>query len=63
MAPIYYRGANAAIIMYDLTRLESFNDVRIWIEELKKNCDPDLLIYIVGSKADLVSHRQVTPDH
>ncbi|KAG8758225.1 hypothetical protein FRC14_000472 [Serendipita sp. 396] len=63
LAPIYYRGANAAIIMYDLTRLESFNDVRIWIEELKKNCDPDLLIYIVGSKADLVSQRQVTPDH
>ena len=31
-APIYYRGANAAIIMYDLTRLESFDDVRMWLE-------------------------------
>lgn len=62
LAPIYYRGANAAIIMYDLTRLESFNDVRIWIEELRKNCDPDLLIYIVGSKADLTASRQITPD-
>jgi hypothetical protein len=71
--------------MYDLTRLESFNDVRIWIEgeecfalprlqmkgnpsfsrtvsELRKNCDPDLLIYIVGSKSDLSDKRQVTPD-
>ena len=66
--------------MYDLTRLESFNDVRIWIEgtkfpirlpympsliaslELRKNCDPDLLIYIVGSKADLASSRQISPD-
>lgn len=62
LAPIYYRGANAAIIMYDLTRLESFNDVRVWIEELKKNCDPDLMIYIVGSKADLKAQRQVSED-
>lgn len=30
--------------------------------ELRKNCDPDLLIYIVGSKADLTSARQITPD-
>lgn len=30
--------------------------------ELKKNCNPDLLIYIVGSKADLTSSRKVTPD-
>lgn len=30
--------------------------------ELKKNCPPELIIYIVGSKADLYRHRQVTPD-
>ena len=79
-APIYYRGANAAIIMYDLTRLESFDDVRMWLEgmlslrvlwryvdstipELRKNADfPELAIYIVGSKVDLRTQRQVTPD-
>lgn len=84
---MYYRGANAALLLYDITNASSFEDVRGWLEgeqrrprrtrppsriwanrlsseyaELKKNCSPDLIIYIVGAKADLVHHRQVTSD-
>ncbi|KZV64013.1 ras-domain-containing protein [Peniophora sp. CONT] len=62
MAPMYYRGANAALLLYDLTSKPSFDAVRGWLEELKKNCAPDLLIYIVGAKADLVQFRQVSHD-
>ncbi|CAE6434794.1 unnamed protein product [Rhizoctonia solani] len=65
MAPMYYRGASAAILVYDITSASSFEDVKLWIDELKRNCDPDLLIYIVGAKADLAAHGQriVTSDH
>ncbi|KII95915.1 hypothetical protein PLICRDRAFT_96330 [Plicaturopsis crispa FD-325 SS-3] len=62
MAPMYYRGANAALLLYDITNAATFEDVRGWLQELKKNCPPDLIIYIVGSKADLHMHRQVTSD-
>ncbi|KAK1226046.1 hypothetical protein PQX77_011005 [Marasmius sp. AFHP31] len=62
MAPMYYRGANAALVLYDITQASTFEDIRGWLAELKKNCPPDLIIYIVGSKADLHHHRQVTPD-
>ncbi|KAF9045984.1 ras-domain-containing protein [Hymenopellis radicata] len=62
MAPMYYRGANAALLLYDITNASTFNDIRGWLEELKKNCSPELIIYIVGSKADLYRHRQVTSD-
>ncbi|KAJ7688407.1 P-loop containing nucleoside triphosphate hydrolase protein [Mycena rosella] len=62
MAPMYYRGANAALLLYDITNASTFDDIRGWLEELKKNCDPDLIIYIVGSKADLSPYRQVTSD-
>ncbi|KAJ7233119.1 P-loop containing nucleoside triphosphate hydrolase protein, partial [Mycena haematopus] len=62
MAPMYYRGANAALLLYDITNVSTFDDIRGWLEELKKNCQPELLIYIVGSKADLSSYRQVTSD-
>jgi len=62
MAPMYYRGANAALLLYDITNASTFDDIRGWLEELKKNCPPGLIIYIVGSKADLCRHRQVTPD-
>uniref|UniRef100_D8PL17 Ras-domain-containing protein n=1 Tax=Schizophyllum commune (strain H4-8 / FGSC 9210) TaxID=578458 RepID=D8PL17_SCHCM len=62
MAPMYYRGANAALLLYDITDVSTFNDIRGWLEELHKNCSPDLIIYIVGAKADLGHCRQVTPD-
>jgi len=62
MAPMYYRGANAALLLYDITNASTFDDIRGWLEELKKNCQPELIIYIVGSKADLSPFRQVTPD-
>ena len=74
------QGANAALLLYDITNISTFDDVRSWLlgpcppfplnppppphlaAELKKNCSPDLLIYIVGAKADLHHHRSVTPD-
>ncbi|KAJ7283393.1 hypothetical protein C8J57DRAFT_1676031 [Mycena rebaudengoi] len=62
MAPMYCRGANAALLLYDITNASTFDDIRGWLEELKKNCQPELIIYIVGSKADLSPHRQVTSD-
>jgi small GTP-binding protein len=62
MAPMYYRGANAALLLYDITNMSTFNDIRGWLEELRKNCPPELIIFIVGSKADLHRHRQVTSD-
>ncbi|ETW84456.1 hypothetical protein HETIRDRAFT_313540 [Heterobasidion irregulare TC 32-1] len=62
MAPMYYRGANAALLLYDITSAVSFEDVRGWLEELKKNCSTDLIIYIVGSKADLQHYKQVSSD-
>lgn len=62
MAPMYYRGANAALLLYDITNQVSFQDVRGWLKELKKNCPADLITYIVGSKADLSHLRQVSSD-
>ncbi|KAH7100542.1 ras-domain-containing protein [Auriculariales sp. MPI-PUGE-AT-0066] len=62
MAPIYYRNSHAALVVYDITDANSFEDVRGWLEELKKNCTDDLIIYIVGSKADLSKRRAVTQE-
>ncbi|KAI0299728.1 P-loop containing nucleoside triphosphate hydrolase protein [Multifurca ochricompacta] len=62
MAPMYYRGANAALLLYDITNPASFQDVHGWLRELKKNCPTDLITYIVGSKADLSHLRQVSSD-
>jgi len=62
MAPIYYRGANAALLLYDITSLTTFEDLKTWLQELKKNCSPDLIIYIVGAKRDLNHQREISLD-
>ncbi|RKP15368.1 P-loop containing nucleoside triphosphate hydrolase protein, partial [Piptocephalis cylindrospora] len=58
MAPIYYRGANAAIIVYDITSEESFQEMHLWIEELQRNMSEDLVLAVVGSKLDLAPNSR-----
>ncbi|KAI9363170.1 ras-like GTP-binding protein RYL2 [Pilaira anomala] len=60
MAPMYYRGASAAILVYDITSEESFTEMVSWMEELNKNMTDDLVIHVVGNKIDLESQRKVS---
>ena len=58
LAPMYYRGAHLAIIVYDITNYDSFRSAKQWIRELYKSA-PNSLIYLVGNKLDLEQQRQV----
>ncbi|KAI9317175.1 Rab31 protein [Dichotomocladium elegans] len=62
MAPMYYRGAQAALLVYDITSQESFEELGRWIEELKRNMTDDLVIVVVANKTDLASRREVPED-
>ncbi|SCV04230.1 LAMI_0H14444g1_1 [Lachancea mirantina] len=54
LAPMYYRNANAALVVYDVTQADSLAKARSWVEELKsKVSDKDLVICLVGNKVDL----------
>eukprot|EP00696_Hemimastix_kukwesjijk_P014918 gnl/Hemi2/2997_TR1057_c0_g1_i1.p1 gnl/Hemi2/2997_TR1057_c0_g1~~gnl/Hemi2/2997_TR1057_c0_g1_i1.p1 ORF type:complete len:207 (-),score=49.37 gnl/Hemi2/2997_TR1057_c0_g1_i1:134-754(-) len=59
LAPMYYRGAAAAIVVYDITRRESFNTLKKWIKELKSNGPPNIVIAVAGNKSDLTDAREV----
>ncbi|GAA5925961.1 uncharacterized protein JCM15063_005172 [Sporobolomyces koalae] len=61
MAPLYYRGALAAILVYDVTDEASFDDIKIWLEELRKNMSEELIIIVVGAKADLCNSYRTIP--
>jgi len=54
---IYYRNAQGALIVYDITDVDSFKRMMNWVKELRKVCDEGLPIIIVGNKADLESNR------
>lgn len=62
MAPMYYRKANAAMLVYDITSLESFYDIKDWVKELKKNVDTPIVLCLLGNKSDLESGRKVSKE-
>ncbi|GAB0097544.1 ras-related protein Rab-5B isoform X1 [Sergentomyia squamirostris] len=59
MAPLYYRGANAALLVFDLTNYASFGAVKTWVSELQQNVQEPMVLTLVGSKSDLDEHRAV----
>lgn len=60
LGPIYYRDANGALLVYDITDKESFTKVKNWMKELRKIVGNDILVCIVGNKCDLEKSRQVS---
>ena len=55
----YYRGAEGALVVYDVSKKDTFTSVERWLQELKNGCDSDIVIMIVGNKADLTQEREV----
>lgn len=53
LAPMYYRGAQAAIVVYDVTSQDSFEAAKAWIKELKKKMEPGVVLALVANKVDL----------
>ncbi|GBG88422.1 hypothetical protein CBR_g47121 [Chara braunii] len=59
LAPLYYRGASAATVVYDITNVESFQKAKFWVKELQKHGSPGIVMALVGNKADLRVDRAV----
>jgi len=62
LAPMYYRGASAAVIVYDITKKSSFETMIHWVDELKQRAPPNIVLAIAGNKCDLESQRAVSQD-
>ncbi|KAK4837862.1 hypothetical protein QYF36_009031 [Acer negundo] len=60
LAPMYYRGAAAAIIVYDITSIDSFARAKKWVLELQKQGNPNMIMALAGNKADLDDKKKVT---
>ncbi|KAF8118625.1 hypothetical protein N665_0004s0105 [Sinapis alba] len=49
----YYRGAVGALLVYDVTRHSTFENVETWLKELRNHTDPNIVVMLVGNKSDL----------
>ena len=59
LAPMYYRGASVAIIVYDITYAESLNQAKRWVREIQRAVE-NCAIILVGNKLDLDSRREIS---
>jgi len=57
---MYYRGASAAIVVYDITSADSLAGAKSWVKELQRRGDPSCIIALAGNKADLDNRRVIS---
>eukprot|EP01017_Pseudomicrothorax_dubius_P013298 TRINITY_DN1579_c0_g2_i17.p2 TRINITY_DN1579_c0_g2~~TRINITY_DN1579_c0_g2_i17.p2 ORF type:complete len:211 (-),score=56.50 TRINITY_DN1579_c0_g2_i17:38-670(-) len=55
----YYRSAAGALIVYDITKRDSFKNISRWLDEAKQNGNPNMTFILVGNKSDLEADREV----
>uniref|UniRef100_A0A5B6ZR31 Putative ras-related protein Rab11D-like n=1 Tax=Davidia involucrata TaxID=16924 RepID=A0A5B6ZR31_DAVIN len=55
----YYRGAVGAMLVYDITKRQTFDHIPRWLEELRGHADKNIVIILIGNKTDLEDQRVV----
>ncbi|KAG0744892.1 hypothetical protein G6F57_007401 [Rhizopus arrhizus] len=61
LAPMYYRNAQAAIVVYDITNASTLDKAKSWVKELQRQANTDIVIALVGNKLDLVEGENGEP--
>ena len=58
---IFYKDAKIAILVYDITRRETFEEIqKYWYKQIKENSTPDIIIAVVANKCDLLDNEEVS---
>ena len=60
LTPMYYKGAAAALIVFDVTAPESFDGAKDWVRELQQNAPPSIVIALAGNKVDATLRKVTT---
>lgn len=60
LGPIYYRDANGALLVYDITDKDSFLRVKHWVKELRRMLGKEIVLSIAGNKCDMDKSRVVS---
>jgi GTPase SAR1 family protein len=58
---MYYRNAQAAVVVYDVTKASSLEKAKSWVKELQRQANPNIVIALAGNKVDLVQPSASSP--
>jgi len=59
LAPMYYRGAAAAVVVYDISSTDTFTRAKKWVQELQRQGNQNLVMALVANKSDLDTKREI----
>lgn len=62
IARSYYKIADGVLLVYDVTRRETFLKIKNWLEDIKENCSNEVPIMLIGNKIDLTEERTVSEE-
>ena len=58
----FYRNSSLAIIVYAINSKDSFEDIEMWLRELRTHSNPDAKVFLIGNKLDLGNERKITKE-
>ena len=58
----FYRNGSLVILVFSIDTKDSFDNIESWINEIKTKCSPDIIMFLIGNKADLEDKRVVTKE-
>ena len=58
----FYRNSSLAILVYSIDNMESFENIKLWLNEVKTQSNPDIKIFLIGNKIDLEEQRKISKD-
>ena len=56
----YYKNSACAFIVYDITNRKSFSNIKLWLDDIQKQCPQTTFLVLVGNKIDLEEQRQIS---
>ena len=56
---VFQRGAQAAVVVYDIQCPDTFSRAQAWVKELRQQANQDIVIALAGNKADLAAKREI----
>ena len=58
----YYKGSHGIILIYDVTNLQTFENVKTWVNQIQEEASTNVVIYIAANKIDMETERKVTKE-
>ena len=58
----FFRGTALAILVYAINDIKSFQSIGNWVKQLKASANPDIKVFLVGNKNDLVDERKISEE-